>query len=127
MAARFRKIKPAIPACCRVWRQTTFSRFFMADSSFLLSQAFAQNPLRTEDEHQHQHGEGDHILKLVEGRNTKALQEKTGAYGFKQPQEKTADSRTGDIADSAQDSGGERLDARNEAHKEVHLMIHEGI
>ena len=74
-----------------------------------------------------QQREGDQVAQLVGRRNAEAVEEQGRADRFDDAQKHAADHRAGNVADAAEHRRAERLDARQEAHEEVDLLVDEAV
>src|SRR5688572_12135793 len=96
-------------------------RTFSATSGPLLFRR-PQKAARSEDQHQHQDAEGHHRLELVRRVDAGPGEEQDGAHSLEDSQQKPPDRRPENAPDPPQDRGGERLDSREEAHREDDLI-----
>src|SRR5690606_1313071 len=90
-------------------------------------QPLANDALRPEDQHEHEHGEGNHVFKLMGPGDVQPFQKQGWPHRFDQPQEEAAQGRTRHAANAAQYSGREGFNTRHEAHEKVYLAKDERI
>src|ERR671918_943346 len=101
-------------------------RTFFATSGPLLFRR-PEEASRSEDQYQHQDAEGHHGLELVGRVDASPREEQDRRHGLEDSQEKPTDRRSGDASDPSEHGGGERLDAREEAHREYDLVEQEDV
>src|SRR5262245_10745169 len=90
-------------------------------------QGLAEKPLRPEHENQNQHGERYEIAQLIGCSDADTVEKQGRADRLDHAQEESARHGSRNIADSAQHSGAERLDARQETREEINLFVDEAV
>ena len=70
------------------WRSANAASPYPASYAFLLGQAFAQDALRAEDQHEHQHGKGDDVFELVRARDAQPGETRFGPMASITPRNK---------------------------------------
>src|SRR2546430_4420479 len=84
---------------------------------------FAQEPLRTEDQDEDQHGEGEDVLVLGAERPPRQERQVGGGERLEQAEDEASGHRAGDVADAAQHGRGEGLEAGSEARVGVDQTV----
>src|SRR5678815_5734321 len=91
------------------------SLMFMAGApSRPVGDAFAEEPLRSQGQHQDQHDEREDVLVVAAEHAAGQHADVAGAERLDQAEQHAADHRAGEVADAAEDRRGERLQAGQE-------------
>src|SRR5262245_9172663 len=120
-----------LPAYCATPGSTTSrkatatktSSLFFSRLSGTVGHPFAEQALRPHGEHEDQHDEGEDVLVVAAEHAAGQLADVAGAERFDQPQQHPAHHRPGEVADAAEHRRGERLQARQEAHRVLHRAV----
>src|SRR6476659_6493732 len=95
--------------------------------SCAVGDAFAQQALRPERQHQDEDDEGEDVLVVAAEDAAGEIADVAGAERFDQAEQDAADHRAGEVADAAEDRRRERLQAGQEAHRVLHRAVVGGV
>src|SRR5918992_4155782 len=118
---------PTTPAISpKVTARRVGVRTFSATSGPLLFGS-SEDAARPEDQHEHQDAERHQGLKLVRRVDACTGEEQDGTHRLEDPEEETSHRGAGDAPDPTEHRCGERLDPREESHREDDLVEQEYI
>src|SRR5687768_12495138 len=86
-------------------------RFMAGAPSRSIGDAFAEQALRSQGQHQDQHDEREDVLVVAAENAAGQHADVAGAERFNEAEQHAADHRAGQVADAAEDRRGERLQA----------------
>src|SRR6478735_9877904 len=98
-------------------KTTMFLLFFMVRSSSPVRHTLAEQPRGPQRQHDDQNDERKDVAVVAAQYIARERADVARADGFDQPQQDAANHRAGEVADAAEHSRSEGLEARDEAHR----------